>query len=210
VGRKKLSLHRKTHEDLERTLRLAIIDQLAKLPNTINLVAVVVNHDNTVRGFLTPFMRSGDLESVFKKARQSIGLGDDDDATAFEWSLKLSWAHQIAQGVVELHAISAYNGDLKPQDVFIDPARSCSPTLLLQASESQMSSWHLNSWKCTIVTKSPLKVYYLPPKMDIYLNWLVSYQVTTSDLLLTVIDNLTPARCFAYHQVPPRVSSNYD
>ena len=40
-------------------------------------------------------MRSGDLESIFEKARESIGLGDDDDATAFEWPLKLFWARQI-------------------------------------------------------------------------------------------------------------------
>ena len=69
----------------------------------------------------SPFMCTGDLESVFEKTRKSIGLGDDDDGTAFEWSLKLSWAHQITQAVVELHAISAYNGDLKPQNVLIDP-----------------------------------------------------------------------------------------
>ena len=106
---------------LEGTLReLAIIDQLSKSPNIINLVAIVVNHDSTIRGFLVPFMRSGNLESVFENARKSIGLSDNDNATAFNWPLKLSWARQVTQAVVELHAISAYNGDLKPQNILID------------------------------------------------------------------------------------------
>jgi serine/threonine protein kinase len=106
---------------IEGTLReLAIMDQLAESPNIIDLVAIVVNHDSTIRGFLTPFMRSGDLQSVFEDARKIFGLGDDDDATAFDWPLKLSWARQIAQAVVELHDISAYNGNLKPQSVLID------------------------------------------------------------------------------------------
>lgn len=105
----------------EGTLReLAIMDQLAESPNIINLVAIVVNHDNAIRGFLTPFMPSGDLQSVFEDARKSFGLGSDDDATAFDWPLKLSWARQIVQAVVELHHISAYNGNLKPQNVLID------------------------------------------------------------------------------------------
>ena len=113
---------KKTGPKLKGTLHeLAIIDRLAKSPNIINLVAIVVNHDNTLRGFLTPFIRSGDLESVFEKARESISLGDDNVAAAFEWPLKLSWARQIARAVVDLHAISAYNGDLKPQNVLIDP-----------------------------------------------------------------------------------------
>lgn len=99
---------------------LAIMDQLAESPNIINLVAIVVNHDNAIRGFLTPFMPSGDLQSVFEDARKSFGLGNDDDATAFDWPLKLSWARQIVQAVVELHHISAYNGNLKPQNVLID------------------------------------------------------------------------------------------
>jgi serine/threonine protein kinase len=113
---------KQTGEEVEGTLReLVILDRLAKSPNIINVAAIVVNHDNAIRGFLTPFMCTGDLESVFEKARQSIGLGDNDDATAFEWPLKLSWARQIAQAVVELHAISAYNGDLKPQNILISP-----------------------------------------------------------------------------------------
>jgi hypothetical protein len=77
---------------------LAIIDGLAKSPNIINLVAVVVNHDNTIRGFLTLFMHSGNLESVFETARQSIGLGNDDDGTLFERPLKLSWARCTRRG----------------------------------------------------------------------------------------------------------------
>jgi serine/threonine protein kinase len=84
-------------------------------------VAIVVNQDNTIRGIFTPFIRTGDLERVSKKARQSISLGDDDDAIAFERPLKLSWARQITQAVVELHAISAYNGDLKLQNILLDP-----------------------------------------------------------------------------------------
>ncbi|KIM43843.1 hypothetical protein M413DRAFT_443723 [Hebeloma cylindrosporum] len=99
---------------------LAIIDRLANSPCIINLVAIVVNNDNTIRGFLTPFISSVDLKSVFMAARQTLGLGDDDDATAFEWPVKLSWARQITQGVVELHAIGAYNGDLKPRNALID------------------------------------------------------------------------------------------
>ena len=73
-------------------------------------MAIVVNHDNTIHGILTLFMCTGDLESVLKKACQSIGLGDDDDGTAFGWSLKLSWACHISQDIVKLHAIPHWPG----------------------------------------------------------------------------------------------------
>ncbi|KIM43850.1 hypothetical protein M413DRAFT_68689, partial [Hebeloma cylindrosporum] len=99
---------------------LPVIDRLANSPCIINLVAIVVINDNAIRGFLTPFISSGDLKSVFTAARQSLGLSADLDATAFEWPVKLSWARQITQGAVELHAIGAYNGDLKPRNVLID------------------------------------------------------------------------------------------
>lgn len=112
---------KRTAESHEGTLReLAILHQLANSSNIIDLVAIVVNRDNQIRGFLTPFVGSGNLQSVFMAARQSLGLGDEGDAVAFDWPLKLSWARQITQGVIELHAISAYNGDLKPQNVLIN------------------------------------------------------------------------------------------
>lgn len=54
---------------LKGTLReLAIIDQFADSPNIINLIVMVVNHDNAIRGFLTPFIRSGDLQKMRAKA----------------------------------------------------------------------------------------------------------------------------------------------
>jgi hypothetical protein len=112
-----------TGENLEGTLReLAILDQLSDSPYIIKLNSIVTNRDNTIRGFLTPFMPHGDLASVLDMERTNRGLTDDCETMAFDWSLKLSWARQITRGVVDLHAISAYNGDLKPRNVLLDAA----------------------------------------------------------------------------------------
>ena len=112
---------KKTGPDLKCTLHeCVIINQLANSPNIINLMAIVINHDNTICGFVTPFMCSGDLESIFEKVCKNISLGDDH-ATTFKWPPKRAWACQITQAMAELHAILAYNGDLKPQNILIDP-----------------------------------------------------------------------------------------
>jgi serine/threonine protein kinase len=110
-----------TGPSLEGTLReLSILDQLSNSPYIIKLKAIIVNHDYTIRGFLTPFMYHGDLTTVFDTARTDRGLRNDSDDVVFDWQLKLSWARQITRGVMDLHAISAYNGDLKPQNVLVD------------------------------------------------------------------------------------------
>ena len=112
-----------TGANLEGTLReLSILDQLSNSPYIIKLKAIVTNQDNTIRGFLTPFMPHGDLADVFDVERTNQGLTDDCDTMAFDWSLKLSWACQITRGVVDLHALSAYNGDLKPRNVLLNAA----------------------------------------------------------------------------------------
>jgi len=68
-----------------------------------------------------PYMNAGDLDSVFIKVRRDRGASKRDDEAAFDWSLKLTWALQITQGVVDLHSIVAYNGDLKPQNIVLGP-----------------------------------------------------------------------------------------
>ena len=114
---------KRTGESLEGTLReLTILDKLSESPHIIDLKAIVTNRDNTIRGFLTPFIHAGDLENVIRKVREKRGLTDETDTTVFDWPLKLSWACQIVRGVVDLHSISAYNGDLKPRNVLINSA----------------------------------------------------------------------------------------
>jgi serine/threonine protein kinase len=111
---------KKSGEALEGTLReLTILDKLSESPHILDLKAIVVNRDNTIRGFLSPFFDAGDLVNVFCTAREKQGLTDYADATVFDWPLKLSWACQITYGVVQLHSISAYNGDLKPKNVLV-------------------------------------------------------------------------------------------
>jgi len=115
---------KKTGESLKGTLReLTILDKLSSSPYIIDLTAIVVNRDSiTIRGFLSPFIHAGDLQRVFRDARQNrfLACADKSDATPlFDWSLRFSWACQITRGVVGLHAISAYNGDLKPKNVLI-------------------------------------------------------------------------------------------
>jgi serine/threonine protein kinase len=113
---------KKTGQSLEGTLReLTILDKLSKSPCILGLRAIVVNRDNTIRGFLSPFIHAGDLENIFCREQKKRGFADAADAPCFDWPLKLSWACQITRGVVELHSISAYNGDLKPKNVLIGP-----------------------------------------------------------------------------------------
>ena len=114
---------KRTGEDLKGTIReLAILDKLSKSPYILDLHAIVINRDNAIRGFLSPFIHAGDLESVFRREREKRGLTDAGDVLCFDWPIKLSWACQITRGVVQLHSISAFNGDLKPQNVLIGPA----------------------------------------------------------------------------------------
>ena len=113
---------KKTGESLKGTLReLTILDRLSNSPSIISLKAIVVNLDGTIRGFLTPFMYFGDLANVFRRKPGARDSADDSEPTAFVWELRHAWACQITQAVVELHAISAFNGDLKPQNVLIGP-----------------------------------------------------------------------------------------
>ena len=112
---------KKTEENRSGTLHeLTILDKLSKSPHIIDLKAIVINRDNTIRGFLTPFFHAGDLVNVIHKARKKQGLTDETDITVIDWPIKLSWACQIAHGTVDLHSISAYSGDLHPKNVLIN------------------------------------------------------------------------------------------
>jgi tRNA A-37 threonylcarbamoyl transferase component Bud32 len=110
-------------ESVEGTLReLTTLDKLRDSPYIIDLKAIVVNQDNLIRGFLMPYMYPGSLEDVFLMVRKKQGIAKDSDEFLIDWKLKLTWARHITQGVVDLHAIGAYNGDLKPQNVVLGPA----------------------------------------------------------------------------------------
>jgi hypothetical protein len=55
---------KKTREDIEGTLHeLIVLDKWSESPHIIDLKAIVVNRDNTLRGFLMPFIHTGDLDS---------------------------------------------------------------------------------------------------------------------------------------------------
>ena len=109
-------------DSLEGTVQeINILDKLRASPGIIDLEAIVTDKDDRIRGFLMPYMKAGDLGDIFVKARRSEGRADDDRSEPiFDWRLKLSWAHQITRGVVELHSIGAYNGDLKPSNILLD------------------------------------------------------------------------------------------
>jgi serine/threonine protein kinase len=113
---------KRTGESVEGTLReLIILDKLRGSPYIIDLKAIVVNQDNLIRGFLMPYMYPGSLEEVFLVIREKQGIAKDSDKFLIDWKLKLTWACHITQGVVDLHAIGAYNGDLKPENVVLGP-----------------------------------------------------------------------------------------
>ncbi|KIM37914.1 hypothetical protein M413DRAFT_448181 [Hebeloma cylindrosporum] len=156
------------------SMELTILDRLSKSPNIINLVAIVVNADNTILGFLTPFIRSGDLGNVFERARRGLGLGNEDDATAFEWPLKLSWARQITQAVVDLHSIQAYNGDLKPQNVLID---STGQALLIDFHSKGISDEFAAPELLEMFYSSTHETITIPPSSDVYSLGLVLWAV---------------------------------
>jgi serine/threonine protein kinase len=114
---------KRTGESIEGTLReLTILDKLRGSPYIIDLKAIVVNQDNLIRGFLMPYMYPGSLEDVFLMVREKQGIAKDSDESLIDWQLKLTWACHITQSVVGLHAIGAYSGDLKPQNVVLGPA----------------------------------------------------------------------------------------
>jgi serine/threonine protein kinase len=109
-------------ESLEGTIQeITILDKLRDSQYVIDLTAMVINKDNGIRGFLMPYMPAGDLPHVFREGRRSQGRADDDESEpVFDWSLKLSWACQVTQSVIDLHANAFYNGDLKPTNVLLN------------------------------------------------------------------------------------------
>lgn len=54
---------------------------------------------------------------MFERIREDEGVAPDQ--LILDWSIKLRWALQIVQGVVDLHSIAAYNGDLKPENIVV-------------------------------------------------------------------------------------------
>ncbi|KIJ41371.1 hypothetical protein M422DRAFT_209266 [Sphaerobolus stellatus SS14] len=109
-------------DSLEGTIQeLTILNSLRHSQYIIHLDAIVINEDNLVRGFLMPYMPAGDLTNVFREGRKKQHRAEDDESEpVFDWSFKLSWACQVTQGVVDLHAIGSYNGDLKPTNVLLN------------------------------------------------------------------------------------------
>ena len=96
---------------------LTILDKLSNSPNIIDVTRIVVNQDKTIRGFLMPYIPAGNLTDLFERIREDEGVAPDQ--LILHWSIKLGWALQIVQGVVDLHSIAAYNGDLKPQNIVV-------------------------------------------------------------------------------------------
>ena len=98
-----------------------ILEKLRASPRTIDLKAIITDKDDGIRGFLMPYMKAGDLGDIFVKARRGEGRADDDrPEPIFDWGLKLSWTRLVTRGVVKLHSIGAYNGDLKPSNILLD------------------------------------------------------------------------------------------
>jgi Protein kinase domain len=114
---------KRTGEYLEGTLReLTILDKLSFSPSIISLEAIIVNEDELIRGFIMPFMLPGDIDNIFCSIEEDQEPAEDSSATpVFDWSVKHAWARQISRGVADLHGISAYNGDLKLQNVLLTP-----------------------------------------------------------------------------------------
>ena len=105
-------------EDPEGTIQeLTILDKLSNSPNIIDVTRIVVNQDKTIRGFLMPYVPAGNLKDLFERIREDESVAPDQ--FILDWSIKLGWALQIVQGVVHLHSIAAYNGDLKPQNIVV-------------------------------------------------------------------------------------------
>ncbi|EDR05258.1 uncharacterized protein LACBIDRAFT_303582 [Laccaria bicolor S238N-H82] len=109
---------KKSVEDPEGTIQeLTILDKLSNSPNIIDVTGIVVNQDKTIRGFLMPYIPAGNLRVLFERIRKDEGVAHDQ--LILDWSNKLRWALQIVQGVVDLHSIAAYNGDLKPENIVV-------------------------------------------------------------------------------------------
>ena len=114
---------KKTGEDAEGTLReLTILDTLSFSPSIVPLRAIIVNEDNLIRGFIMPFMLPGDIDSIFRSIERDRGSMEGSNAApVFDWSVIHAWARQISRGVADLHNISAYNGDIKLQNILLTP-----------------------------------------------------------------------------------------
>ncbi|KIJ97675.1 hypothetical protein K443DRAFT_239351 [Laccaria amethystina LaAM-08-1] len=109
---------KKSVEDPEGTIQeLTILDKLSNSPNIIDVTRIVVNQHKTIRGFLMPYIPAGNLNDLLERIREDEGVAPDQ--LILDWSIKLKWALQIVQGVVDLHSIEAYNGDLKPQNIVV-------------------------------------------------------------------------------------------
>ncbi|KAF8528596.1 kinase-like domain-containing protein [Gautieria morchelliformis] len=95
---------KRTGEYVDGTLReLTILDKLSFSPSIISLAAIIVNEDQLIRGFIMPFMLPGDVENIFCSIENDRGPVEDSSATPL------------------FDCISAYNGDLKLQNILLTP-----------------------------------------------------------------------------------------
>ncbi|RDB24362.1 hypothetical protein Hypma_008390 [Hypsizygus marmoreus] len=102
---------------------ITTIDRLSRSPHIVDLVAIVTaKQTGHIRGFLLPYFPAGNLDHVISIGRKHEDLDDDTDQYAFNWDLRLSWARQITHGVVDLHSISTFNGDIKGSNVLVSSA----------------------------------------------------------------------------------------
>jgi serine/threonine protein kinase len=101
---------KRADEDVDAAVEeLTALLRLRDSPAIVHVEAVVVDKENLFRGFLTPYLSSGNLETAISKSKEALA-----------WTSKLAWAKQIVQGVVDMHALKIYHGDLKPQNILID------------------------------------------------------------------------------------------
>lgn len=91
------------------------------------LSAVVIDSRNHLRGFLAPFMPYGSVEEVFvNRTHPSPQVLSTQGTAVFphppDWAMKLKWACQISQAIVDLHAAQPSPivlGNLNPRNILI-------------------------------------------------------------------------------------------
>lgn len=147
------------------------VDFLAQRPSprVIQMSAIVVDSTQRLRGFLAPFMPYGSLEELFTNlsqpnTQQMQALGSVAYPQHPYWMMKLKWARQIAQGIVDLHDSPLGPialGNFNPRNVLID---NNGDALIIGLSGTASGTRYTVRWAAPERMRSS---YSVGPSMDV-------------------------------------------